>query len=198
MRTATLLAALAALACSCNSKEPSAKSEPDINTERKLEGAELARRGEYIMTTSLCHDCHSPKKMTPQGPIVDSARLLSGHPAGMPQPPIDKAALTPGGWVLMGPDITSFVGPWGISYAANLTPDTATGLGNWTEEMFLRTLRTGKHMGMDNGRPILPPMPWEFVGKMTDEDLRAVFAYLKSLPAINNRVPAPVPPNEVK
>jgi hypothetical protein len=50
---------------------------------------------------------------------------------------------------------------------------------------------------MENGRPILPPMPWESAGKMTDEDLSAVFAYLNSLPAISNRVPAPVPPNEV-
>jgi hypothetical protein len=97
----------------------------------------------------------------------------------------------------MAPDITSFVGPWGISYAANLTPDSATGIGAWTEDVFMKTLRTGKHLGMENGRPILPPMPWEFIGKMTDEDLSAVFAYLRNLPAISNRVPAPVPPNEV-
>jgi hypothetical protein len=53
-------------------------------------------------------------------------------------------------------------------------------------------MRTGRHMG--RGRPILPPMPWEMVGKLTDQDLRAVFAYLKTLPAVKNRVPQPLPP----
>jgi hypothetical protein len=44
----------------------------------------------------------------------------------------------------------------------------------------------------------MPPMPWQFIGKMTDEDLKAVYTYLRSLPPVSNRVPAPVPPNEVK
>jgi hypothetical protein len=98
----------------------------------------------------------------------------------------------------MSPDITAFAGPWGISYAANLTSDSATGIGAWTEEQFIKSMRTGKHLGAENGRPILPPMPWPFISKMTDEDLSAVYAYLKSLPPVSNRVPAPTPPNEVK
>ena len=106
-------------------------------------------------------------------------------------------ALQPGQWGGISPDITAFTGPWGISYAANLTSDSATGIGAWGEDVFIKTLRTGKHLGADNGRPILPPMPWNFINKMTDEDLRAVYAYLKSLPPINNRVPAPTPPNQV-
>jgi hypothetical protein len=95
------------------------------------------------------------------------------------------------------PDLTTFVGPWGVTYSANLTPDSTTGLGGWTEETFIKALRTGKHMGIENGRPILPPMPWELFKLMPDEDLKAVFAYLKSIPPIKNRIPDPVPPNEV-
>jgi hypothetical protein len=55
-------------------------------------------------------------------------------------------------------------------------------------------MRNGKHMG--SGRPILPPMPWETIGKMTDEDLKAIFAYLKTVKPIRNRVPMPVPPSK--
>ncbi|HEY0875391.1 MAG TPA: hypothetical protein VGD94_18085, partial [Vicinamibacterales bacterium] len=92
---------------------------------------------------------------------------------------------------------TAFAGPWGVSFTANLTPDKDTGLGSWTEEMFLMALRSGRHEG--KGRPILPPMPWRFVGSLSDEDLKAVFAYLQSLPPIRNRVPAPIdPPEETK
>jgi hypothetical protein len=98
----------------------------------------------------------------------------------------------------MSPSITAFAGPWGISYAANITSDSATGIGAWTEEQFMRTLRTGKHLGAATGRSILPPMPWYFIAKMTDEDLSAVYHYLKSLPPVNNRVPPPTPPQEVK
>jgi hypothetical protein len=87
---------------------------------------------------------------------------------------------------------TAWTGPWGVSFSANLTPDQNTGIGVWTEEMFIQTLREGKHMG--NGRPLLPPMPWQPYGQKTDDDLKAIFAYLKSLPPMANRVPDPVPP----
>ncbi len=92
-------------------------------------------------------------------------------------------------------DFTSWVGPWGVSYTANLTPDEATGLGNWTPELFIKAIRSGKHMGI--GRPILPPMPWVFIGKIKDEDLKDIFAYLHSIPAINNPVPDPIPPDQM-
>jgi hypothetical protein len=80
-----------------------------------------------------------------------------------------------------------------VSFTANLTPDQ-TGLGSWTVEQFIQTMRTGKHLGV--GRSILPPMPWHYVGKLTDEDLRAVFAYLRTLKPVSNSVPAPVPPDQ--
>lgn len=157
---------------------------------------DLIARGKYLTTVGGCHDCHSPKKFGPEGPSLDEDRLLSGHPEGSPLPPIDVKALTPGNWMLFAGDVTAAVGPWGISYAANLTPDSATGTGSWTEANFVKALRTGKHLGQEGGRPIMPPMPWQMVGQMTDEDLKAVYTYLQSLPPVKNRVPAPVSPAE--
>jgi hypothetical protein len=79
-----------------------------------------------------------------------------------------------------------------VSFTANLTPDAETGLGRWTVRNFKDTIRTGRHMG--RGRPILPPMPIPMYKHMTDEDLEAVFSYLRTIPAIRNHVPEPLPP----
>jgi hypothetical protein len=179
---------------SCNNGSDSQKALATSETKPPTP-EEMIKMGDYIVTTGACNDCHSPKIMTNMGPVVDSTKLLSGHPANEPLPPLDTKSLQPGNWINMAPDITTFVGPWGISYAANLTPDSATGIGAWTEAQFVNSLKTGKHLG--NGRQILPPMPWDMFGKKTDEDLKAVFAYLKSLPAISNRVPEPVAPPDV-
>jgi hypothetical protein len=170
----------------------------DIGQVRAKENDDMVKRGEYIVMTNGCQDCHSPKIFTDHGPVFDSTRMLSGHPAGSTLPPINKLATQPGQWILMAPDLTAFVGPWGISYPANITSDSATGIGAWGQEKFIKTIRTGKHLGDPNGRSILPPMPWEVIRNMTDEDLGAIYAFLKTVPAINNRVPAPVPPNEIK
>lgn len=192
----TLLAGAAAMWSCQSDKTEEAANDPLVKGAMTRE--ETLARGKFLVEIGGCHDCHSPKKMTPLGPVVDSSRMLSGHPAGAPLPPVNGDALKPGSWVLMAPDITAFVGPWGISYTANLTSDSATGIGAWTEGQFIQTLRTGKHLGMENGRPVLPPMPWEAIGKMSDEDLKATLAYLQSEPAISNRVPGPVPPDQVK
>lgn len=142
-------------------------------------------RGRHLVTIMGCHDCHTPKKLGPNGPEPDLSRALSGHPEGdpLPAPPAPK-----GPWVATATwDLTAWSGPWGISYPVNLTPDENTGLGIWTEEMFVQAMRTGRHMGVS--RPILPPMPWQMVGKLDNSDLKAVFAYLRSLPPVKNRVP---------
>lgn len=147
-----------------------------------------AKRGQYLVDIGGCNDCHTPFKMGPKGPERDWARRLTGHPAELKMGPAPTP--TPG-WVMMGAgSMTAFSGPWGISYAANLTPDKETGLGNWTEEMFVAAMRTGKHAGVS--RPILPPMPWESLNAMTDADIKAVFAYLRSLKPVKNAVPPPV------
>jgi mono/diheme cytochrome c family protein len=156
-------------------------------------GKDQVKRGEYMATISGCNDCHTPKLMTPKGPAPDPARRLSGYPANAPLPPVPPGVLGPGKWAAMtNDDLTAWVGPWGISFAANLTPDVATGLGGWTAEQFIQTMRTGKHLGA--GRPILPPMPVDALAAMTVPDLKALFAYLKSLKPIQNQVPAPIPP----
>jgi hypothetical protein len=145
-------------------------------------------RGKYIVSTSGCHDCHTPVKMGPNGPEPDMSRALSGHPADVK---VDKPARLPEGWMAaVNPTFTAWSGPWGVSFTANLTPDQNTGLGIWTEDMFMKAIRDGKHMG--TSRPILPPMPWTVYRNLTDDDLKAVFAYLKSIPPIANRVPDPI------
>jgi hypothetical protein len=150
-----------------------------------------AARGKYLADTGGCHDCHTSKKMGPKGPEKDLTRLLSGAPADAKLPPPPKLAEGP--WAAVATwDLTAWSGPWGISYAANLTPDAETGLGGWTEVIFVSAIRSGKHMG--SGRPILPPMPWETIGKLTDEDLKALFVYLRTLPPVKNRAPLPVAP----
>ncbi|HVG39996.1 MAG TPA: hypothetical protein VM888_00195 [Chitinophagaceae bacterium] len=184
-------------ACNSGNKE-SSNPNSNITTERNKESDNKIVRGEYLATIGQCNDCHSPKNMTPQGPVIDSARLLSGFNATMKMPPLPAADFKPGPWGRMALDGTAFAGPWGISYTANLTPDSATGIGAWTEEVFVKTLRTGKHLGDANGRDILPPMPWFNVAKMTDDDLSALFAYLRSIPPVNNRVPAPQPPTAMQ
>jgi len=151
----------------------------------------LVERGRYLVETSGCTDCHVPWHLGPDGPEPDMSRGLSGHPAELVMPPAPE--LPAGPWVAsIGATNTAWAGPWGVSFTANLTPDPETGIGSWTEETFLAALRTGKHLGL--GRPILPPMPWTVYGKMTDADLRAIFAYLKSRPPVSNRVPQPLPP----
>ena len=145
---------------------------------------ELAR-GAYIVNAGGCADCHTPLMTGPAGPVRDTARGLSGHPQDvvLPPPPAPQ-----GPWIAgSSATNTAFYGPWGISYAINLTPDPATGIGNWQADQFVAAITTGKHLGV--GRPILPPMPWRTMARFTDADLRAVFAYLQSLPAVVNRVP---------
>jgi cytochrome c553 len=147
-------------------------------------------RGKYLADTMGCQDCHSPKIFSPEGiPHPDESKAYSGHP-GSKLPAVEKSKLAPGNWYLMSPDLTAYAGPWGISYAVNITPDDQTGIGLWTEDLFVASIRTGKHMGA--GRPILPPMPWPYYRNLSDEDLKSLFAYLKSLPPIKNAVPAPV------
>ena len=183
-----------ALLLSCTNEEPVKPATERVS--KTMSQGELINRGKYLVTAIGCNHCHTPKKMGPQGPVLDSALLLSGHHAGSMLPAIDKKALTPGSWVLFASDLTATVGPWGISYAANLTPDSVTGIGGWTEEVFAKTMRTGKHLGQEGGRPIMPPMPWESIGALTDEDLTALYTFLHALPAVKNLVPAYTAPDK--
>lgn len=154
-------------------------------------------RGEHLVLVGGCNDCHSPKVMTTTGPNIDESRQFAGHPAGSPLPAVNVAALQPGNWINASGDLTAWVGPWGMSYSANISSDSATGIGAWSEQNFLDAMHTGKHMGLKNGRPIAPPMPWAAVGKLSDTELKSIFAYLKSTAPISNRVPEPLTPPQV-
>jgi Cytochrome c len=150
-------------------------------------------RGKYLVTVGGCHDCHTPKVEGPGGlPVPDTTRLLSGHPEGLPYPTWTPADLQQrSALALINPMLTAWAGPWGVSFAANLTPDISTGIGEWSEQTFIQAMRTGKHQGQPNGRDILPPMPWFNLKEMPEDDLKAMWAYLRSIPPIKNQVPFP-------
>jgi len=155
---------------------------------------ETLARGKYLVTIAACNDCHTPWKMTAEGPRPDMDRMLSGHPEDMVLPPAPK--MPEGPWQnAFAATNTAWAGPWGVSFTANLTPDRETGLGKWTVRNFTETIRTGRHLG--RGREILPPMPIPQYRNFTDEDLASIFAYLQSIPAVKNKVPEPRAPEAV-
>ena len=154
------------------------------------------KRGQYLVNAGGCNDCHSPKIFTAKGPMLDPDRVLSGYPAGEKLPDFPRDLVGPDKWGgLFTNDLTGWLGPWGVTFGTNLTPDEQTGIGLWTEELFIKTIRTGKHMGA--GRDILPPMPWYNLSQLTDDDLKAIFAYLRTIKPIKNVVPAPIPPSDL-
>ena len=148
--------------------------------------------GEHITRVAGCNDCHTPKIMTEHGPEMDWDRQLSGHPAGSPEPDVNRKDAE-SKHLIVTTDLTTWVGPWGVSYTANLTPDS-TGTLAWTEEQFMYAIKNGIYKGLPGGRPMLPPMPWQEYKNFTDPELKAVFAFLKSLKPISNAVPPPKPP----
>jgi mono/diheme cytochrome c family protein len=122
----------------------------------------------------------------PRGPTAEYGRYLADHvglcadchtPRGGLQQAPDKHRLYAG-------DATP---PRGFpANPSNLTPDAETGIGRWREDDFLRTLRTGVDPA---GNRLHPFMPWREYRRMTDDDLRAIYRYLRTLPSIRNPVP---------
>lgn len=149
--------------------------------------------GEHLVTVLGCDDCHSPKVMTEMGPAPNPERRLSGHPAGAPTAALDRAAIEGNGYGACDPNMTSWMGPWGISYAGNITPH-ATGIGNWSKEQFASAVRQGWYKGLEGGRMLLPPMPVPGYAHMTDAEVSAIYAYLMTVPPVDNIVPMPTPP----
>lgn len=180
---------------SCNNNNGNTGSETTSPTQ-----AQMVAQGKYLVEGSDCIDCHTPMKMTANGPVPDTTLYLSG---------VSQNAVTPtefdtsemnvmkGGGLINFPD-GAFAGAWGISFPANLTPDSTTGLGGWTSDIFIRTIRNGKYQGVMSGRDLMPPMPWQDFKNFTDEDLKAIFAYLQTIPAVHNRVPSYIPLNQIK
>lgn len=175
----------------CISKDK--KETPEIyeSVDVKEVAVDPAKRGEDLVNAIGCHDCHTPKKFTENGMELDFDRLLSGHPADEVLPPYDET--TAKSYLLFNMGLTAATGPWGTSFGANLTPD-ATGLGAWTEGQFLTAIKKGLYKGMEGSRPLLPPMPWQSYRNLPDDDLKAIFAYLKTLKPVENIVPTNIPP----
>ncbi|HEY0679199.1 MAG TPA: c-type cytochrome [Chitinophagaceae bacterium] len=168
----------------------------ETNVTSSKDSAARVKRGEYLVNTIGCDDCHSPKHMGPGEPEIIQDLRLSGFPRNGHLPPVDTTEIKKG-WMMFAPDLTAAVGPWGASFAGNLT-NHETGIANWTEENFIRALRKGKLKGMESSRNLLPPMPWFVYKNMTDEDLKSIFAYLKTTKPVDNVVPAPIPFSDLK
>lgn len=196
---ACLFVVLLMVAVSCGQQPPTVTTADaaTTSTANKFNGFESqVKWGEHLVHVAGCNDCHTPKKMGAHGPEIDTSLLLSGHPAQMPLPDIDRKMVEAKGIGATDAE-TAWVGPWGVTFAVNLTPD-ATGIGSWTEEQWMKIVRQGKWMGLENTRPILPPMPVTSLMAMTDDEAKAVFAYLKSVKPIHNEVPAYMPPVTAK
>jgi mono/diheme cytochrome c family protein len=182
--------AIAGILGGCNKKNEGDMKAGDTTMKSSSTTASMSpvERGKYLVNSVAgCNDCHTPLKMGAMGPEPDMTKMLSGHPAEMKMPPAPKMGMP---WMAAASaTLTAWSGPWGISYTANLTPDS-TGIGNWKEEDFIKAIRNGIHI--KTGRPLLPPMPWPTFKNMTDDDLKAIFAYLRTIPPIHNQVPEAV------
>ena len=172
----------------CNDEAKTKSSEPSKQSFAGFESQ--VKWGEHLVTICGCNDCHTPKKMGPNGPEDDISLMLSGHPTQQPPPDFDRMEAAKKG-LIVTQTFTSWTGPWGTTFAANLTSDS-TGIGNWKEEQFLKALHERKWMGLDNTRPLMPPMSMMPATKMGDDELKAIFAYLKTTAPIKNVIPEAV------
>lgn len=122
--------------------------------------------GRYLTHLAACAECHTPAEK------------------GKPLPGMDFA----GGF--------EFRMPWGTSRSVNITPDIETGIGTWSREQFVTRFKT---FSLDIAKriPVKPPlnetnyqtlMPWISYAGMTEEDLSAIYAYLRTVPAVKNKV----------
>ena len=147
--------------------------------------------GEHLVTVSACLDCHCPKDYSKPGTGLDSLHFLAGY-IGSPMPDVNRRELQAKNLAVTG-DQTLWMGPWGVTFSSNLTSDSATGIGAWTEDRFMYAIRNGKYNGRASDRDLLPTMPWQMYRNMTNEELKAIFAYLKTTKPIKNKVPPPMP-----
>ena len=178
----------------CSENKPAETATTSTATEKSSFGGyeSQVKWGEHLVAIGGCNDCHTPKKMTAMGPVDDSTLMLSGHPQQLPAPDVDRKAMEAKGLVVTS-DFTTWIGPWGISYSANLTPDE-TGTANWSESQFVYALKNMVSKGIPGSRPLMPPMSMMPVKNMTDDELKAIYAYLRTVKPIKNQSVQPTPP----
>lgn len=147
---------------------------------------DMVERGKYLVdAVAACGFCHTPRA----GAEYNMKMYLAGHVAGDAYPRYDFRSMRQLNiFLLTAPSLTAFSGPFGTSFATNLTPDNETGLGEWTEKMFIDAMRTGHHQGNKDNRKIFPPMPTKHYAQMSDADLKAIWAYLKTINPVKNEV----------
>jgi len=160
-----VVGALALGLASCSNTSQKSTTSDSTATAATMTPEQQIARGRYIATVSGCNDCHTPGTLYG---APDMSRQLSGSELG-------------------------WTGPWGTSYPANITPDTATGIGAYSADDIVNAFRKGVKK---SGAPVLPPMPWQDFAALTDEDAYALAAYLKSLPAVVHKVPTNLPPGK--
>ena len=196
MKTRIITAALFVVAIiiySCNNNTTPALTAVEKDSTKNMYGdfATQVELGKHLAVIGGCADCHTPKKMTEDGPVDDVALAYSGAQSKMPLPDVTAQQLSKG--MAATYDQTAWVGPWGKSFAANITPDS-TGIGLWSEDQFINCLRNGLYKGIKGSRPLMPPMPWQDYSQMSDKELKAIFAYLKSIKPVHNVVAEYEPP----
>ena len=130
-------------------------------------GKDRVRHGEYIAAISGCAFCHSPFR--DDSTMIDGLKMAGGQKFD--------------------------VVPFGTLVSYNLTSDKDTGLGGWTDDQIKTLVTSG--VRRDGSRMIPFPMPWPNYANMKPDDLNALVAYLRSLPPVSNRIPAPQSPNIV-
>lgn len=123
--------------------------------------ANPVKRGEYLVDTLACSLCHSP--------IDENKRLIPG--------------------MRLAGGLRMQLQPFGEFVTGNLTSDKETGLGNWTDAEIRRVITQGT---LRDGTRLLPyPMDWPSFALMSEDDLNAIVAYLRTVPPVRNKVPAP-------
>jgi mono/diheme cytochrome c family protein len=133
---------------------------------------DAVERGEYLVELLGCGSCHTDGAF--EG-APDMSRALAGSTTGI-----------------------AFTNPLGdnrpgIIYPANITPDDATGIGSWTDTQLANAIRAG--VGRHGNRRIAS-MPWQGYSRLTDDDVASMVKYLRSIKAVENRVPAEVEPGQ--
>jgi cytochrome c len=140
-------------------------------------GSDPVARGKFLAEVLGCVDCHTPRGKDGK---PDRAFLMAGHRAADPAPAWSDTLAARGVGMVVSASGTAYAGPWGVTYARNLTPDPTTGIASWNEDAFMYVLREGT---------LKPPMPNLMYGNLSDDDLKAIFAWLHSLPPVKNLVP---------
>jgi len=187
---AVIALALAALAAGCNKSAPGQASAPAPAVSYT---AAQVTRGVELVNEWKCNFCHTPELKGPDGkPMPNPERLLSGHPQDEKIPNIADMVITSDAFMefLDNLDNTVWASNDTLVFAANLTPDVETGIGAWTDVQFVATIRQGQHMGL--GKRLLYPMPWQELAELPDADLVSIYAYLRTIDPVSNKVPPPV------